>query len=104
MPEYLVRNLCVLALLPGFTEVYKSYGLAVGQHAVEFFDSVDAHRGAPVGILPAGSLDLGKFYTHSISFKYGPVTEFASAETCSGVPVATILPPLRPPSGPMSMR
>ena len=44
-------------------------------------------------------LALSRF---KISFKYLPVYERSSFTTCSGVPEATICPPLSPPSGPRS--
>ena len=39
-----------------------------------------------------------------IGFKYLPVYDFSTLATCSGVPLAIIVPPLSPPSGPKSIK
>ena len=42
------------------------------------------------------------YETYNTSFRKGPVTEAGSRASSSGVPSATMRPPLRPPEGPMS--
>jgi hypothetical protein len=44
-----------------------------------------------------------QFYFFKTLFRYFPVKDFSFRATSSGVPFATIFPPLCPPSGPMSI-
>ena len=68
VPEDLVGNLGILALLTRLAEVYEAYGLPVGKHAVQLFDGVDTHCRTPVGILAAGRFDLGNLFAHMFTF------------------------------------
>ena len=45
---------------------------------------------------------LYKNYNNGL--RYCPVNDFSTFATCSGVPLATIVPPPSPPSGPRSIR
>ena len=99
-PEDLVGRLGVLALLTGFAEVDQFDGLSGFEGLIDFLQGVDAYGLAPLFVLRTRGFNLG----HKSSFKKGPVTDAGLAAICSGVPIATILPPAAPPSGPMSIR
>ena len=99
-PVDLVGHACVFSLLTRFAEVDELDALAFRKGLVEFVESVDPDGFAPVVVLLPGGFNL----CHNISFKYFPVTESGSSATSSGVPHATMRPPLAPPSGPMSIR
>ena len=77
--------------------------LGVCYRRTEFFGYVPQAGSLGHGYLPSKVLTQYFYFFHvSISLRNGPVTESGLAESSSGVPWATILPPPRPPSGPRS--